>query len=118
MTTIMAAIIVIIWYARSGTDDTRVVQRMDEDLRAIHYDINLACSHSTLSDTIPLHIKGGELTVNNTEVCIRTPGSRTMITRCLYAPCDIPETTVALEGAIALSIDKTAESWTFTAKTP
>jgi len=112
--TIIAALLLLTWYVKTvavqGNTDS-----VDEDLRALHYDLSLACTNDGLYDQLSLHTTAGNLSINATDACIRVITGAAQVNRCMPHPCVLPFTTsFDLSQTHSIIINKTRDAFTIT----
>ena len=107
---IVIAILLVTWYVKYSGISNSGIERLDEDLKNIHFDLTLACNHDGLISDVHPNTRTGKLIFNETLVCIAKPLPQGNITRCLPTPCNIGTTGDIKIGEIdIIRINKTTE---------
>jgi hypothetical protein len=116
-TGVAAALILVVWYAKSSAIFGGELTRIDEDLKEIHYDLALACTSARLEHDVIPHTTAGKLVVNSTHVCITQEMSQRRLHRCLPTPCDLGvDVTIDIGQTQSILINKTRTSMAITAR--
>ncbi len=105
-TTIIAAVVIVVWFVQSAGINRFDVRSIDEDLKNVRYELSLACSYASFETRLNLHTKSGELSINSSRTCIIQGMTNNNITRCLPTPCTVQETTIDLYENPTASIKK------------
>ncbi|MDD9954018.1 MAG: hypothetical protein OXR66_06800 [Candidatus Woesearchaeota archaeon] len=104
LVSVLIAIILVLWYVRTGFHDTGL-DRVDEDLKNIHYDLSLACTNKGFQSDVHLYTKKGTIVVTDTTLCITKPLTQGVIERCLPTPCPLAiDATIDIATSTSLRI--------------
>lgn len=108
-TTIIAAVIIVVWFVQSSGINSFDIRSIDEDLKNIRYELSLACSYANFETSLSLHSKSGELKINSSRTCITQGSVNNTLTRCLPTPCLVEETVIDLYETPTINIQKNEE---------
>lgn len=105
-TTIIAAVVIVVWFVQSAGINSFDIRSVDEDLKNIRYELSLACTYADFETNLGMHTKRGELFINSTRVCITQGMTNNNITRCLPTPCSVNEAAIDLYETPTIRIIK------------
>jgi hypothetical protein len=102
----LAAIILIIWYIKSGAfNPNNDITVADKDLLQLQLMLDEACSTDTYTNAYNPMSESGKLVALQSEVCIiLTPDPETKITRCGTPSCELGSAEIDLAAITSIYI--------------